>query len=118
MPDFVLGSARKSEIQFAPIGALHGRPVSTRFGDMVDVRNRGTLRLARMVGIQIPGKEAPAVVRLWQGDRCRELSIGEARALAEQLLEAAVFAEQQNTNASHGTTRHKRHDCTDNTIGH
>ena len=63
---------------------------------MVDVRNRGALRLARMVGIQIPGKEAPAVVRLWHGDSCRELSIAEARALAEQLLDAALFAEQQN----------------------
>lgn len=75
----------------------HGRPVRTRFGEMVDVRNRGALRLARMVGIQIPGKEAPAVVRLWNGDNCRELSIDEARSLAEQLLDAARFAEQQNT---------------------
>jgi|GEM_PF-6619579 len=118
MADLVIGSARKSDTEFAPIGTLHGRPVSTRFGDMVDVRNRGTLRLARMVGIQIPGKEAPAVVRLWQGDHCRELSIGEARALAEQLLEAARFAEQQNTDAAYGATRHPRQEYTESNIGH
>jgi hypothetical protein len=50
-----------------------------------------------MVGIQIPGRDAPAVVRLWNGDSCRELSITEARALAEQLLGAANFAEFQNS---------------------
>lgn len=71
--------------------------VRTRFGELVDVRNRGALRLARMVGIQIPGEDAPAVVRLWNGDSCRELSITEARALAEQLLGAANFAEFQNS---------------------
>lgn len=71
-------------------------PVITRFGDMVDVRNRGALRLARLVGIQVPTTEAPAVVRLWADEKCRELSIGQARALAEQLLEAARCAELQN----------------------
>ncbi|TFV95217.1 hypothetical protein E4K72_18130 [Oxalobacteraceae bacterium OM1] len=71
-------------------------PVTTRFGELVDVRNRGALRLARLVGIQVPGKEAPAVVRLWSGDTCRELSSGEARALAAQLLDAARHAEKQN----------------------
>lgn len=96
MNQFAFGGAEKPSVRFATVGVLHGRPVSTRFGDMVDVRNRGALRLAKMVGIQIPDKEAPAVVRLWQGDHCRELSINEARALAEQLLDAACFAEQQN----------------------
>lgn len=87
----------RNDLRFAePLGA-NGRPVRTRFGELVDVRNRGALRLARMVGIQIPGKEAPAVVRLWNGDNCRELSVADARALAEQLLDAARFAEQQNT---------------------
>ena len=43
------------------------RPVSTRFGEIVDVRNRGALRLARLVGIQVPLQEAPAVVRMWTG---------------------------------------------------
>jgi hypothetical protein len=62
----------------------------------VDVRNRGALRLARLVGIQVPGKEAPAVVRIWSGDSCRELTTAEARALASQLLDAARHAEQQN----------------------
>lgn len=70
--------------------------VRTRFGESVDVRNRGALRLTRMAGIQVSGKEAPAVVRLWSGDNCRELSINEARALAAQLLEAASYAESQN----------------------
>lgn len=96
MGQFAFGGGGKSDIRLGSMGALQGRPVSTRFGDMVDVRNRGALRLARMVGIQIPGKEVPAVVRLWQGEHCRELSINEARALAEQLLNAACFAEQQN----------------------
>jgi hypothetical protein len=88
--------ATAANIQFGARHLPYGRPVSTRFGDMVDVRNRGALRLARLVGIQVPGKEAPAVVRLWNGDTCRELSIAEARTLAEQLLDAACFAEQQN----------------------
>lgn len=90
------GTNIHTSIRFADYGSTYSRPVRTRFGEMVDVRNRGALRLARMVGIQIPGKEAPAVVRLWNGDSCRELSIAEARALAEQLLDAALFAEQQN----------------------
>lgn len=89
-------SSGAANIEFANHVLPQGRPVRTRFGEMVDVRNRGALRLARMVGIQIPGKEAPAVVRLWNGDNCRELSIEEARSLAEQLLDAARFAEQQN----------------------
>jgi hypothetical protein len=70
--------------------------LTTRFGDLVDVRNRGVLRLARLVGIQVPGKAAPAVVRLWSGDTCREMSAADARALAAQLLEAARHAELQN----------------------
>ena len=72
------------------------RPVSTRFGETVDVRNRGALRLARLVGIQVPKQEAPAVVRMWTGEHCREMSAHEARALAAQLLEAAGHAERQN----------------------
>ncbi len=72
------------------------KPLSTRFGDIVDVRNRGALRLARLVGIQVPVQEAPAVVRMWTGDRCRELSAQQARVLAAQLLEAASCAERQN----------------------
>lgn len=72
------------------------RGVRTRFGDHVDVRHRGALRLARLVGIQPPYADAPAVVRLWSGDTCKELSIAEARALAAQLIDAAAYAEAQN----------------------
>jgi hypothetical protein len=70
--------------------------VRTRFGDLVDVRHRGALRLARLVGIQPPQVDAPAVVRLWNGDTCKELSVAEARALAAQLVDAAAYAELQN----------------------
>lgn len=94
--DSFIGTNIQTDIRLASHAAAHGRPVRTRFGELVDVRNRGALRLAKMVGIQIPGKEAPAVVRLWNGDSCRELTIAEARTLAEQLLDAASFAEQQN----------------------
>lgn len=87
----------ETDLQIAAHSWPERHSVRTRFGDLVDVRNRGALRLARMVGIQIPGKEAPAVVRLWNGDSCRELSIADARSLAEQLLNAANFAEQQNS---------------------
>ncbi len=72
-------------------------PVSTRFGDMVDVRSRGALRVMRLVGIQTPDSDTPAVVRLWSGETCRELSINQTRALAAQLIEAAAHAEQQNS---------------------
>jgi len=73
------------------------KPLSTRFGEIVDVRNRGVLRLGRLVGIQVPEREAPAVVRMWSGEQCRELSSHQARALAAQLLEAASHAERQNS---------------------
>ncbi len=73
------------------------KPLSTRFGDIVDVRNRGVLRLGRLVGIQVPQREAPAVVRIWSGEQCRELSSHQARILAAQLLEAANYAERQNS---------------------
>lgn len=66
------------------------------FGHMVDVRNRGALRMLRLGGRQETAADAPAVVRVWQGDACRELSVHDARALAAQLIEAAFYAEQQN----------------------
>jgi hypothetical protein len=72
-------------------------PVSTRFGDTVDVRSRGALRVMRLVGIQTPSSDTPAVVRLWSGETCRELSTHEARALAAQLMDAAGHAELQNS---------------------
>jgi hypothetical protein len=80
-------------------------PVSTRFGDFVDVRKRGALRSVRIASAVSVGsaqfssvqeREAPAVVRLWSGENCRELSINEARALAAQLIDAADYAESQN----------------------
>jgi hypothetical protein len=61
----------------------------TRFGDAVDVRNRGTLRAARSAA-------EPAVVRLWNDDQCREMGSHEARALAAQLIAAANLADAQN----------------------
>lgn len=67
-----------------------------RFGHTVDVRNRGALRMLRLAGGQAPAANAPAVVRVWHGDACRELSVHDARALAAQLMEAASYAEQQN----------------------
>lgn len=75
---------------------LHA-PVLTLFGDLVDVRKRGALRIMSMAGAQ-QGREldTPAVVRLWHDEQCRELSAGQARALAEQLQAAADLADSQN----------------------
>ncbi len=72
------------------------KPLITRFGDAIDVRNRGALRVTRFAGSQTQTQDAPAVVRLWTDDQCRELSTHQARALAAQLLDAASLAELQN----------------------
>lgn len=72
------------------------KPLTTRFGELVDVRNRGALRVGRFAGSQALAQDAPAVVRLWAGDQCREMSTEQARALASQLLTAASLAELQN----------------------
>lgn len=69
----------------------------TRFGDVVDVRNRGTLRVGRFAGDHVETRDAPAVVRMWTDEQCRELSSHQARALAAQLLEAANLADLQNS---------------------
>jgi hypothetical protein len=61
----------------------------TRFGEAVDVRNRGTLRAAKSA-------VEPAVVRLWHDDQCREMNSHDARALAAQLIAAANLADAQN----------------------
>ena len=66
----------------------------TRFGDMVDVRNRGAFKVSGLAGSH--AQPAPAVVRLWTDDKCREMTPHHARSLAAQLLEAAALAEQQN----------------------
>jgi hypothetical protein len=68
----------------------------TRFGDVVDVRNRGTLRVARYAGDHMETRNAPAVVRIWTDEQCRELNSHQARVLAAQLLEAANLVDTQN----------------------
>jgi hypothetical protein len=73
------------------------KPLTTRFGDEVDVRNRGTLRMSRFAGTQALTQDAPAVVRLWNDEQCHELSAHKARALAAQLLAAAALADTQNS---------------------
>lgn len=90
--------AAAPNVPYGQTGAQRGRPsVATRFGQTVDVRNRGSLRIVRLTGNQLPAIEAPAVVRVWTGEQCRELSAHAARALAAQLLEAASHADLQNT---------------------
>lgn len=81
---------------FRPILEREKLPVRTRFGDIVDVRNRGAFKPVRLSVSLAVEREAPAVVRIWNNDTCREMSINEARALAAQLLEAARHAELQN----------------------
>ncbi|MBI3229444.1 MAG: hypothetical protein HYZ45_04430 [Burkholderiales bacterium] len=71
-------------------------PVLTQFGEMVDVRKRGALRIMRLAGAMERNLETPAVVRLWHEERCRELTTQEARRLANQLLAAADLADSQN----------------------
>ena len=73
---------------------LHA-PVLTQFGDLVDVRKRGALRIMRTAGAP-RNLETPAVVRLWHEEQCRELSAHQARALANQLLAAADLVDSQN----------------------
>jgi hypothetical protein len=76
--------------------AENHEPILTRFGDAVDVRRRGALRLSRFAGTQPRTEELPAVVRIWLADQCKELTTHQARALAEQLLAAASLADSQN----------------------
>jgi hypothetical protein len=78
-------------------GTSRQSPV-TRFSDTVDVRNRGALRINRFSDGQMrSAQDAPAVVRLWLAQQCHELSAHAARALAEQLLAAAAYADRQNS---------------------
>ncbi|GAA4021323.1 hypothetical protein GCM10022212_17780 [Actimicrobium antarcticum] len=63
---------------------------------MIDVRNRGALRLSPCSARRQPVSEQPAVVRIWHGEQCRELSVHDARSLAAQLNDAAAFADLQN----------------------
>jgi hypothetical protein len=84
-------------LRFFTPRAEGGKPVLTRFGDAVDVRSRGALRITRFAGSQAGLQETPAVVRLWVADQCQELSSHHARALAAQLLAAAALADSQNS---------------------
>ncbi|MES2932552.1 MAG: hypothetical protein V4805_03585 [Pseudomonadota bacterium] len=79
----------------ADLGELP-RQLITRFGETIDVRNRGALRMSRFAGSNSEPKDAPAVVRLWTADQCRELTSHQARAIAAQLLAAATLADSQN----------------------
>ncbi len=90
-----------SEMPARPGRSLLGQPGGTRqavqrFGTQIDVRNRGALRLGPSMRSAASTREQPAVVRMWHGEQCRELSAHEARALAAQLSAAALYAEQQN----------------------
>ena len=69
----------------------------TRFGERIDVRNRGTLKVGRFAGSHAEAQHAPAVVRMWTDDQCCELTSHQARALAAQLLAAANLADAQNS---------------------
>ena len=69
--------------------AAAGSTLITRFGEAVDVRNRGTLRAAKSA-------VEPAVVRLWHDDQCREMNSHDARGLAAQLIAAANLTDVQN----------------------
>ena len=74
-----------------------GRALVTRFGDEIDVRNRGALKVGRIADGRNQVQDAPAVVRIWSDDQCRELSAQQARVLAAQLLAAADLADAQNS---------------------
>ena len=67
-----------------------------RFGAQIDVRKRGALRLGQSARSESARREQPAVVRIWNGEHCRELTAHEARALAAQLAAAAHYADEQN----------------------
>ncbi len=69
--------------------------IATRFGPSIDVRNRGVFK-ASPNAMQISAQQHFAVVRIWSGDCCREMSVNDARIFAEQLTAAASFAESQN----------------------
>ncbi len=73
------------------------RALVTRFGDAIDVRNRGALKVGRIAGGQSQVQDTPAVVRIWSDDQCRELTSQQARVLAAQLSAAADLADAQNS---------------------
>lgn len=91
IPDSLATSTRDSASALRQSGTM-----TQRFGPGVDVRKRGALRLSPRT--DRAALEQPAVVRIWNGEHCRELSAHDARALAAQLTEAAAYVERQNGN--------------------
>lgn len=89
-------ASQTSALEDHPAATDNHEPILTRFGDVVDVRRRGALRLSRFAGTQPRTENVPAVVRIWMAEQCKELTSHQARALAAQLLEAASLADSQN----------------------
>ncbi|OGB21891.1 MAG: hypothetical protein A3I66_16230 [Burkholderiales bacterium RIFCSPLOWO2_02_FULL_57_36] len=85
-----------SALRLTPSIGEQRTPLITRFGNSVDVRNRGALRMSRFAGSQTQSQPAPAVVRLWTAEQCHEFSAHQARGIAAQLLAAADLADSQN----------------------
>jgi hypothetical protein len=77
--------------------AVERQALVTRFGETIDVRNRGTLKVGRFAGSHSQTQDAPAVVRIWTDDQCREFTSHQARALAAQLQAAATLVDAQNS---------------------
>jgi hypothetical protein len=85
-----------SNLRLASSSGEQRTSLITRFGNSVDVRNRGVLRISRFAGSQMQAQPAPAVVRLWTAEQCHEFSAHQARGIAAQLLAAADLADSQN----------------------
>lgn len=79
-----------------PAATAISHRIATRFGPSVDVRHKGAFKTSTS-SARLPGNRHQAVVRLWTGNDCRELSVSEARAFAAELIAAAAFAESQNS---------------------
>jgi len=84
-------------MESATTSKIASRALITRFGDAIDVRNRGALKVGRIAGGQAQQRDTPAVVRIWSDDQCRELTSQQARILAAQLIAAADLADAQNS---------------------
>jgi hypothetical protein len=87
---------KSSALRLAPGAEEQRTSLITRFGNSVDVRNRGALRISRFAGSQMQAQPSPAVVRLWTAEQCHEFSAHQARGIAAQLLAAADLADSQN----------------------
>lgn len=76
--------------------AVQPSRVATRFGPAIDVRNRGVFKVLTNT-LHATANQHLAVVRIWSGDSCREMSSDDARIFASQLIAAAAYAESQNS---------------------